>query len=74
MAIETPLTRVLRESGGGVRTVIYNSQGASRTHHALTVDTPGAGTHSYRVQIRRSSAGADAGLTAGTLVATVLKR
>lgn len=69
----TPLTRIVRVTSG-TRSLITNSQGGSRTHAGLITDEPGAGSHTYRLQVAQASGSATSGLTAATLVVFVIKR
>lgn len=72
MALITPKVRVVREGSPDV--VVANSQGGGRVATAVLIDTPGAGTFTYRLQAARQADSGTAGVASATLVAAVVKR
>lgn len=73
----TPLVRLVRQSGGGDVAVGY-VQGGVIALHWTEEDTPGAGSHTYRLQIADQAGsyggGDHAGMLSGNIVAAVVKR
>jgi hypothetical protein len=68
----TPKIRVVREGSPDV--VVANSQGGGRIASWVLIDTPTAGTYTYRIQAAEQAGSAGAGVTSATLVAAVIKR
>jgi hypothetical protein len=73
----TPLVRLVRQAGT-IDTAVGFVQGGSPLVVWVEEDSPGAGTHTYRLQIADqagSSGGSDhAGMLSGSLVGAVIKR
>lgn len=67
----TPLVRLVRVTAG-TPTTVSRSQGGTLNPAWNLTDSPGAGTHTYKLQIKEQGAGSDAGLLAASL--TVIKR
>lgn len=69
----TPVLRLVRVTGG-TPTVVSNSQGGALRVGWLLTDSPTAGTHTYKLQIKENGSGGDAGLLAASLLIIKRKR
>lgn len=72
----TPLVRLVRDGSPDVELAF--SQGGTLIASWITIDTPGAGSFTYRLQMAGQGGyddgGTEATITSGTLVAFVVKR
>jgi hypothetical protein len=73
----TPLVRLVRQDGT-IDVPVGYVQGGNPLIMWVEEDSPGAGTHTYRIQIAEqagsSGTGGHSGMLSGSMVAAVIKR
>lgn len=69
----TCLVRVTRVTGG-TPTVISNAQGGTLNINSVIEDSPAAGTHTYRIEMKEQGGDGGAGIASASLVVMKVKR